>query len=106
MAKHTYLPSPTHAPKRLKPSAKADPAAALIATVSAGTTKADPTPEGLDALRKVIAHNDSQDAPTKKVGVNAAIDMLNTHYGWKGKSISSLNSLCRRVLGRKSWGTK
>jgi hypothetical protein len=95
--------------KQLRTSANAptanDPASVLIATVSAGTTKADPSPEGLAALRKLVAHNDSQDAPTKKVGFTAAIAMLQKHYGWKGSSISALNSLCRRVLGRKSWGT-
>lgn len=83
----------------------ADPAASLIAAVRLGTAKDAPSPEALEALRKILAHNDTQAAPTKRVGSQAAIDMLQAHYGWKGGSLSALNSLCHRVLGRKSWGT-
>lgn len=81
------------------------PADALIASVKHGTSRALPPPEALEALRKVIAHNDHTSAPTKRVGSQAAIDMLQEHYGWQGTSLSSLNNLCRRAFGRKSWGT-
>jgi hypothetical protein len=84
----------------------ADPAAALIAGAKHGTALGAPSDEGLKALRTILDHNDSQNAPTKRVGSQAAIDMLQAHYGWKGASISALNALCRRAFGRKSWGSK
>jgi hypothetical protein len=86
-------------------SVKVDPAAALIAKASRGTAKDEPPAEAVAALRKLCAHNDTQTSNVKKVGSGAAIEMLHTHYGWKGVSLSSLNSVCRRILGRKSWGT-
>ena len=63
-----------------------------------------PPPEAIEALRKLIAYNDETRAPTKRVGSQAAIDMLQKHYDWQGASISSLNLLCRQAFGRKSWG--
>ena len=83
----------------------ADPAANLIAKVARGTQLEDASPAALAALRQLCAHNDVTSAPTKRVGSQAAIDMLREHYEWRGASISALNSLCRRALGRRSWGT-
>lgn len=83
----------------------ADPAAALIASVSRGTTRDDPPAEAIAQLRRLCEHNDSQTANVKKVGSQAAVEMLQAHYAWKGSSKSALDSLCRRALGRKSWGT-
>lgn len=83
-----------------------DPAAALIATVARGTARELPSPEAIAALAKLCEYNDhTANGPTKRVGSQAAIDMLQKHYGWMGASVSSLNSLCRQALGRKSWGT-
>lgn len=97
MPKRNVRTHSTHAPK--------DPAEALIETIRYGVAKALPSPEALTALRRLIEHNDSESAPTKKVGAHAAIALLQKHYAWKGASISALNSLCRRAFGRKSWGT-
>lgn len=85
--------------------ASPSPADALIAKVRSGTSRAMPPLAALDALRKILEHNDVTSAPTKRVGSQAAIDMLQEHYGWQGSSLSSLNNLCRRAFGRKSWGT-
>ena len=90
---------------KIKKTAGPSPADALIAKVASGTMRAQPPPEALAALRKILTHNDATSAPNKRVGSQAAIDMLQEHYGWQGASISSLNTLCRRALGRKSWGT-
>jgi hypothetical protein len=83
---------------------KTDPVAALIDAASVGTTKDAPSAEALDALRRILAHNDAQTANVKRVGSGAAIEMLQTHFQWKGGSKSALDSLCRRALGRNSWG--
>ncbi len=92
----------------MKPKTPAKPApkptaAALIASVRNGTTTEAPSPAALAELREVIAYNDTERAPTKRVGSAAAIAMLQAH-GWPGGSRSALDSLCRKVLGRASWG--
>lgn len=99
MPKHTDRPS-----ARVRTSA--DPVAALIDSARVGTTKALPPPEALDALRRICAYNDSETSPTKKVSMSSAVELLQTNYAWTGTSRSSLDSLCRRALGRKSWGSK
>jgi hypothetical protein len=88
------------------PTPKASPADALISKAKTGTGIAMPSVAGLNALRVVLDHNDTQSGPTKKVGSQAAIDMLRDHYGWCGQSVVGLNAVCRRAFGRKSWGTK
>lgn len=86
-------------------ASNSDPAAGLIDAVRFGVSKPLPSVEALSALQKLIKYNDAAEGPTKRVGSQSAIDMLQTHYGWKGTSISALNALCRRAFGRKSWGT-
>lgn len=94
-AKRTH--AVTHAPK-------ADPAAALIASTRHTGHAPDPSPEALEALRKVFAHNDALpvSGPCGRVSAHAAVTMLRESFGW-GHGESALDALCRR-LGRRSWG--
>lgn len=81
-----------------------DPAAALIAKAST-TTRVDLSDEARAALQKVLAHNDSRSrSGPGRVSLTAAVEMLRTHYGWGGGTCA-LETLCVRVLGRRSWGT-
>lgn len=101
MPKKTVRAS-ANARKHATPTAP-DPVQALIDKAARGTTKSAP-PEVIDAVRRFVEHNDANSAPTKKVGADVAITVLQG-LGWVGQSKSALDSLCRRALGRKSWGT-
>ncbi len=91
----------------MKPKTPAKPApkptaAELIAAVRGGTSTGVPTPAALAELREIIEYNDTESAPTKRVGQDAAIALLRSH-GWQGCSRSALLHLCRTVLSRSSW---
>jgi len=75
----------------------------LIAAVRGGTSTPEPSAAALAELRKICTYNDLERAPTKRVGQDEAIKLLRS-YGWEGSSRTALHSLCRRSLGRKSWG--
>ena len=60
--------------------------------------------EGLAELRKLCAYNDEQISRDKRVGSHTAIKILNT-FGWSGHSPRSLNQLCEKALGRRSYAT-
>jgi hypothetical protein len=76
---------------------------ALIAKVRLGTSIAPPSSAAMAELRKVLAYNDATRAPTKRVSIDAAIEMLRG-MGWQGSSKSSLDRVCREI-GRRSYGT-
>lgn len=80
------------------------PALALIDAAKRGPVTPAPSPEGIEALRKLIEYNDANPSPRTRVSATAAVKMLRDHYGWTGGSIQALNSLCARTFGRKSWG--
>lgn len=86
-------------------AAKAAPAAAkLIAAAKARQFTAAPPEAALAGLREVLAYNDT--VPLRaRVSADDAIAMLAEH-GWTCRSRQGLDSLCRRVLGRKTYGTK
>ncbi len=92
----------TRAHARTAPS----PAAALIAKAKNPKTVEDVGSGGIEALRELIAHNDSiSRSDSSRVSADAATKMLRDHFGWSGNSRCALNSLCRRLFGRTSWGT-
>lgn len=79
-------------------------ATALIAAAKARQFTAAPPEAALTELREVLAYNDT--VPVRaRVSAADATDMLAAH-GWTCTSREGLDSLCRRVLGRKSYGTK
>ena len=81
------------------------PADALIARVAGnGASKALPNEHALAELRKVIAHNDSVPGNHGRVRAEDACELLSA-LGWAGASRTALNTLCRKVLGRRSYGT-
>jgi hypothetical protein len=81
-----------------------DPAAALIAQVQRPAKDELPA-DAIAALRKLVEYNDTRAATGPgRVTQRAAIDMLRK-FGWVG-GISAFDGLCRRVLGRRSWGLK
>lgn len=83
---------------------KADPSAALIA--QARNTVPNVSQAALTALRKLTEYNDSVNASGHgRVSADAAIHMLRTEFNWPGRARGALDSLCRRQLGRKSYGT-
>lgn len=88
-------------PKQTK---AATPAAALIAAAKQRQFTAAPPEAALADLREIIAYNDT--VPLRaRVSADDAINMLGKH-GWTCRSRQGLDSLCRRVLGRKTYGTK
>lgn len=75
---------------------------ALIEKASQGQHLADPTPQAMVELKKVLDYNEA--APHKrKVSAAAAIEMLQS-FGWIG-SRQALDALCRRNFGRRTYGT-
>jgi hypothetical protein len=85
------------------PSApSADDLIARVASVAA--TKDAPSEYALAELRKVIAHNDSVRGNYGRVRAEDACEML-AGLGWTGASRTALNTVCRKLLGRRSFGT-
>ena len=79
-------------------------AAKLIAAAKARQFTAAPPEAALAELREVLAYNDT--VPFRaRVSADDAIDMLGKH-GWPCKSRTALDTMCRRAMGRKSYGTK
>jgi hypothetical protein len=98
------LPKQTKTKPSAAPAApsRAPAAAKLIAAAKARQFTAAP-PE-LAELREVLAYNDT--VPFRaRVSAEDAIDMLAKH-GWTCTTRAGLDSMCRRVLGRKTYGTK
>lgn len=77
-------------------------AAALIAKAK-GFVSSIPAPSGaaLAELRTILAHND-QAPQRERVPMASAIELLNG-MGWTGRTDTALNTLCVRVLGRRSY---
>jgi hypothetical protein len=84
--------------------AKVSAAAALIEAAKRKQTAPTPPPEAMHALRELVAYNDTTGAGGRVPAV-AAIEMLR-ECGWPCSSRTGLDSLCKRELGRKSYGTK
>lgn len=107
MPKVTRTHSRTNAPgaPRPAPTDAHTSAAALIAAAASNrhTGVPDPSETAIAELGKVLAHNDSS-ARWNRVRQTDAIKMLQG-MGWTGASSIALDSLCRRVFGRKSWGS-
>lgn len=81
------------------------PAAALIARVAGRTATPDtPSEAALAELRAVIEHNDSLRGNYGRVRAEDAVEML-AALGWGGASRTALNTLCRKILRRRSYGT-
>lgn len=83
---------------------KTSPAAKLIASRRDWCGVPDPTPAALHELTLLVNHNDSVSVRLR-VSAADALTMLNG-LGWSGRSRESLDSLCRRRLGRKTYATK
>jgi hypothetical protein len=66
-----------------------------------------PLPPGAaEALAKIFEHNDAcARSGVGRVSQDAAVKMLNEHYGWVG-GVHALGSICQRAFGRRSWSTK
>jgi hypothetical protein len=100
------LPKQKKQPPSAAPAApsRAPAAANLIAAAKARQFTAAPPEAALAELREVLAYNDT--VPFRaRVSAEDAIDMLAKH-GWTCTTRSGLDSMCRRVLGRKTYGTK
>jgi hypothetical protein len=93
-------------PKQKKqPLPSAAPAAAkLIAAAKARQFTAAPSEAAMAELNEVLAYNDT--VPFRaRVSAADMIAHLSEH-GWTCTSRVGLDSMCKRVLGRKSYGTK
>lgn len=80
------------------------PADALIA--KAQTKVLTPFPEeAREAMLKIFAHNDScSRSGSGRVSRAAAVDMLREHFGFTGGE-AALESACKRVFGRRTFGS-
>lgn len=82
-----------------------NPAAALIAKAkTASAVVPHPSKAAMNELRLLIEHNDTTSTQREKVGADAAINMLRS-MGWIGRSRTTLDTLCKVALKRKSYGT-
>lgn len=112
MPKVTRTHSRTNAPRAPRPApteahtGAADPAAALIArAVGAAYDGHRLSEDAIEALRKIFAHNDAcARSGSGRVSRGAAAQMLRESFAWAGGE-HALESACRRVFGRKSWGS-
>lgn len=78
------------------------PAGALILHAAKGKNVADPSEHALAELKAVLEYNDA--APWgKRVSADAAMEML-AGLGWD-RSRATLDAVCRRIFGRRSYGT-
>lgn len=84
--------------KRAVPTA----AAALIAKAREGQHTSDPSADALKALQEILEYNDGAPRP-RRVSCDAVLEMLHA-AGWQGARCS-LDALCRRRFGRRSYGT-
>lgn len=92
-------PASRYAPELTTPAAK------LIAAARAKVA-ALPSAEGIEALRQLCTHNDSiSRSGPGRVSADEAITMLRSHYSWSSNSRTALNTVCRKALGRRSYGT-
>lgn len=83
----------------------ADPVAAAIQASKAATPPGLTfTAEARQALVRIFEHNDVSPRSERVSRITAAA-LLNEHYGWVGGP-ETLERAVRRVLGRKSWGSK
>lgn len=78
-------------------------AAKLIAARRDWCMVPDPPDTAVDELSVLVKHNDSVGVRLR-VSSADAIEMLRG-LGWAGHSRESLDSLCRRRLGRKTYAT-
>jgi hypothetical protein len=76
----------------------------LIKRASAATTLAPPSAKAMAELKKVLEHNDAARGNHRRVRAEDACELLRAH-GWSGSSRTALDTLCQKVLGRRSFGT-
>lgn len=77
-------------------------AADVIAQAEARERVASPSKDALKQLAKIIEHNDAQTATGKRVHFSRAIEVLQA-YGWEGRSLATLNKVCKEALGRQGY---
>lgn len=58
----------------------------------------------LQALKDILAHNDTQTSHLRRVGWRTACEVLQS-YGWTGATIHALDRVCREQLTRTSYST-
>ena len=63
----------------------------------------DPSREAQAELRKILEWNDSA-RWNQRVGHPAVLQLLQT-MGWQGRNRQTLDRLCARLFGRKTFGT-